>query len=147
MLKIPTLVKNDDELTKEFTEELPTRIDEVAAVRLAIPVEDNVVLFATKFDPTLKLSAFTVPVWYTPVVLATKLDPIVNEEELTPKDTFADPDISRLTAGVDIPIPILLLIESTNIVPESKLTLPDIVCNPPLSVVFPEILALPDTDS
>ena len=62
MLKIPTLVKTDDELTKEFTEELPTRIDEVALVRLAIPVDVNVVLFATKFDPILRLSALTVPV-------------------------------------------------------------------------------------
>lgn len=147
MLKIPTLVRTDEELTKEFTVELPTRIDEVELVRLAIPVDVTVVLFTIKFDPTLKLSALTVPVWYIPVVFATRLDPMLNEEELTPEDTFADPDTSRLTAGVDIPIPILLLIESTNNVPESKLTLPDIVCNSPLSVVFPEILALPDTVS
>lgn len=80
-------------------------------------------------------------------MLDTKLDPMVNEEELTPKDTFADPDTSKLTAGVDIPIPILLLIESTNSVPESKLTLPDIICNSPLRVVLPDNAVLPDTVS
>ena len=53
VLKIPTLVKTDDEFTKEFTLELPTRIDDVAAVRLAMPVDVTVVLFATKFDPTV----------------------------------------------------------------------------------------------
>lgn len=62
VLKIPTLVRTDDELTKEFTLELPTRIDEVAAFRLAIPVDVTVVLFAIKFDPTVKLAALTVPV-------------------------------------------------------------------------------------
>ena len=71
----------------------------------------------------------------------------MNEEELTPKDIFADPDISRLVVGVDIPMPILLLIESINNVPESKLTLPDMVCNPPLRVVLPDNTVLPDTDS
>jgi hypothetical protein len=53
VLKTPILVRTDEELTKEFTLELPTRIDDVAAVRLAIPVEVTVVLFATKFDPTV----------------------------------------------------------------------------------------------
>lgn len=77
-----------------------------------------------------------------------KLDPTVNNDELTPSDTFAEPDTSRLAAGVVVPIPILLLIESTNKVPESTITLPDIVCNVPLrvallTVVLPDIVTSP----
>ena len=51
-----------------------------------------------------------------------KLVPTVNRDELTPSDIFADPDTSKFTPGVVIPMPILLLIESINNVPESKLT-------------------------
>ena len=88
------------------------------------------------------------PVWNTPVVLDIRLDPIVKEDEFTPVDTFAEPDTSRLTTGDVIPIPILLLIESINNVPESKLTLPETVCKVPFrvalfTVVFPDTVTSP----
>lgn len=77
-----------------------------------------------------------------------KLVPIVSEDEFTPNDMFADPDTSKLTPGVVIPTPTLLLIESTKNVPESIITFPDIVCSVPLSValltvVFPAMTTSP----
>ena len=54
-----------------------------------------------------------------------KSDPTVNKAEFTEVDTFADPEISRPALGLVLPIPTRLFKESTNKVPESKLTLPD----------------------
>ena len=53
MLKTPTLVDIDEELTKEFTDELPTLIVDVAVIRLATPLTVTAVLFAIKLDPTV----------------------------------------------------------------------------------------------
>ena len=89
--KFPVPIEIVEELTNEFTELLPTLKEEVAAVRLANPSEVKAVLLAIKLDPTVWLNAFTVPVWYTPVVFATKSDPTVNNAELTDDVTFADP--------------------------------------------------------
>lgn len=42
-------------------------------------------------------------------------------------------------------IPTLLLLESTNNVPESILTLPEIVCKDPFNTTLPSIVAFADT--
>ena len=62
VLKLPTFVERDEELTKEFTDELPTLIVDVSAVKFALPVEVTNVLFDINLDPTVKLAALTVPV-------------------------------------------------------------------------------------
>ena len=76
-----------------------------------------------------------------------KFVPTVRSDELTDIVTFAAPATSRATVGAVLFTPTLLLTESTNNVPESILTLPDIVCKEPLRVTLPSSAVFPDTDS